>query len=489
MSLVLGLDISARAVRGAFLRTAFRGSEMEQYAEAAVPYSAETESEQDLLRAAVAQVIAAGAKAPDRIMASMNGDAASLRLVDLPIGVEKKAAEVLPGELEAVLPFAVNDAVVDYQVVSRDESTVELMAVAAPRQNVTACLRQLQDLGVDPRELAVGAAAFDGLGALLPETFDDRTVLVIDVGPVSTDFAALTDGKCTFARTISGGMDLVEAGRRAVLAASLQRTLASYRAQRSHDPSLILLAGETAPMESARRWLTEQLGIECEVAALPVAPGADEDTLPKFAKAAALAARAISRRKQIDLRQGEFASKAAASEIRKHSRLIAISAAAILLSFGVSLVARYRVARAEHAQLSAVLAEVSQDLLGEEVQSATYARELLTAGPRIDDPLPRFDAYDALEAISEQIPEDIQHDTRRLLIEIDDEGDTGRFEIQGTLGSIAERDRLVEALQEHRCFAEIDKGSISTAVEDRKDYKIEVKIRCEDSGPRGQQEQ
>jgi len=462
---------------------------MEQYAEAAVPYSAEAESEQDLLRAAVEQVIAAGARAPDRIMASLNGDAASLRLVDLPVGVEKKAAEVLPGELEAMLPFGVDDAIVDYQVVNRDDSTVELMAVAAPRQNVSACLRQLQELGVDPRELAVGAAVFDGLGALLFETLGERTVLVIDVGPTSTDFAALTNGRCTFARTISGGMDLVESGRRALLAASLKRTLASYRAQRSQEPSLILLAGETAPMESARRWLTEQLGIECEAAALPVAPGADEETLPKFAKAAALAARAISRRKQIDLRQGEFASKAAASEIRKHSRLILVSAAAIMLSFAISLFARYRVARAEHVQLSAVLAEVSQDLLGEEARSAAHARDLLTMGPRIDDPLPRFDAYDVLEAISEQIPEDIQHDTRRLLIEIDDEGDTGRFEIQGTLGSIAERDRLVEALQEHRCFAEVEKGSISTAVEDRKDYKIEVKIRCEEPSSRSGKEQ
>jgi len=483
MSLVLGLDISPRVVRGAFLRTTFRGSEMEQYAEAAVPYAEESESDQELLRSAVAQVLAAGARSPDRVIVALSGDAASLRLIDLPLGVEKKAAEVLPGELEALLPFNVADAVVDYQVVGRDESTVELMAVAAPRQNVAACLQGLQELGVDPRDLAVGAAAFDGLGALVPEELGDRTVLVIDVGPISTDFAALTNGRCTFARTVSGGMDLVESGRRAQLGASLQRTLASYRAQRAEEPTLVLLAGETASMDSARQWVTEQLGIECGVTPLPDAPGADPETLPKFAKAASLAARAISRKKQINLRQGEFASKAAASQIRKHLRLIAVAVTAIILSFGVSLVARYRVARAEHDQLSAVLSEVSQDLLGEDARSAVHARELLTTGPRVEDPLPRFDAYDVLEAISESIPEDIQHDTRRLLIEIDDEGNTGRFELQGTLGSIADRDRLADALQEHRCFAEVDKGSISAAVEDRMDYKIEVKVHCEEPSP------
>ena len=462
---------------------------MERYAEAPLPYSAESESEEDLLAAAIAQILAEGAQPPDRIIASLGGEAASLRLIDLPAGVEKKAAEVLPGELGAVLPFDVEDAVVDYQIVGRDATTIQLMAVAAPRQSVADRLRELQSAGVDPRELAVGAAAFDGLGALLGESLEDKTVLVIDVGPRSTDFAVLTNGRCTFARTISGGMDLVESGRRADLGGALQRTFASYRAQRSETPSLILLSGETAPMESARQWLTEQLGVPCGVAPLPEAAGADEEMRPKFTKAAALAARAISRGKQLDLRRGEFASQAAASEIRKHLRLIAVCFAAVILSFGVSLIARYRVANAEHESLTATLAEVSKDLLVEEAHSALHARELLTAGPRIDDPLPRFDAYDVLEAISESIPADIQHDTRRLLIEIDDDGDDGRFEIQGTVGSIAERDRLVDALQTHACFADFEKGSISTAVEDRKDYKLVGKVRCDETASRGGKEE
>jgi len=453
---------------------------MERYAEAVLPYSSESDSPSDLLAAAIEQVLSASARPPDRVIAAIGGETASLRLIDLPAGVEKKIAEVLPGELGSVLPFDVADAIVDYQVVGRDATRLQLMAVAVPRQTVAARLQQLQSAGVDPRELAVGAAVFDGLGALLGEMLADKTVLVVDVGPTSTDFATLTNGRCTFARTISGGMDLVESGRRAELGAALQRTLASYRAQRSEAPSLILLSGETAPMESARHWLTEQLGMECSVAALPPAAGADEEMRPKFTKAAALAARAISRGKQLDLRQGEFASKAAAGEIRKNLRLIAVCLAAIALSFALSLVARYRVAQEAQAGLTGTLALVSKELLGEEARSAQHARELLAAGPRVDDPLPRFDAYDVLEAISMSIPTDIQHDTRRLLIEIDDKGDSGRFELQGTVGSIVERDRLVDALQGHHCFADIEKGSISTAVEDRKDYKVVVKVKCDE---------
>ena len=479
MSLVLGIEITPRAVRGAFLKTALRGFEMELYAEEPIPQPTEEHSTTGLLRAAIAKLIAQGSRPPDRVIAALDGELASLRLIDLPLGVEKKIGEVLPGELETVLPFDVDEAIIDYQIVGRDETNLQLMTVATPSQNVADRLRMLSAAGVDPRQLAVGAAAFDGLSGLLPEALDGRTVLVIDVGASNTDFAVLSSGQCTFARTLSGGMNLVESGRRNQLGVSLQRTLASYRAQRSDEPTIIWLSGETSTMDSARQWLAEQLGIECGRVPVPTAPGADDETAPKFARAAALAGRALSRKKQLDLLQGQFASKAGRGEIRKHLRLIAVCAAAVVLSFIVSLGARYRVAKAEQERLTTQLAGVSSDLLGEETTSALHARELLTGGPRIEDPLPRFDAYDVLEAISESIPTDIPHDTRRLLIEIDDDGDRGRFEIQGTVGTIAERDRLVQELQDHRCFSDVEKGSISTAVGDRKDYKVAVRVQCE----------
>ena len=121
MSLVLGIEVTPRAVRGAFLRTTLRGSEMEAYAEAALPFSAESESHEELLAAAVAQVLAQGSRPPDRVIASLNGESASLRFLDLPRGVEQKVADVLPGELGALLPFDLDDAIVDYQIVGREK--------------------------------------------------------------------------------------------------------------------------------------------------------------------------------------------------------------------------------------------------------------------------------------------------------------------------------------------------------------------------------
>ena len=482
MSLVLGLDVSSRVVRGAFLRTTLRGSEMEHYAEVVLPETTNEGDPEEAVRQAVNQIVHHGVRAPDRIVASLDGELASLRLIELPAGVAKKVADVLPGELESVLPFDVEDAVVDHQIVDKEGTSIYVMAVAAPKQSVADRLEQLTRAGANPRELAVGAAAFDGLVELLPESLQNRTALVIDIGATSTDFCVLSGGNCVFARTVSGGLDLVESGQRSTLGAALQRTLAGYRAQRVAVPELILLAGDAAPMETARTWLSEQLGMDCGVVPLPMASGAEPDTLPKFSRAAALAARSIGRKKRLDLRQGELASKASAGQIRRHLRLAAVCGVAVVLCFGVSLAARYQVAKAEHEKLSNRLAEVSEDLLGSETTSALHARELLTGGPQSNDPLPRFDAYDVLEAVSSVIPSEISHETRRLKIEIDDEGDDGRLEIQGTVATIAERDRIVDELKGHDCFTEIEKGSISSAANDRKNYKLVVKIECPGGG-------
>ena len=167
MSLVLGLEITPRFVRGAFLKTALRGSEMEHYAEVAIAPPSEEQSTTAPLRAAVAEVLAQGSRPPDRVIAALDGELASLRLIDLPLGVEKKIAEVLPGELESLLPFEVSDAIVDYQIVSRDEINLQLMTVATPRENVAERLQLLRAAGVDPRELAVGAASLFSLFLLV----------------------------------------------------------------------------------------------------------------------------------------------------------------------------------------------------------------------------------------------------------------------------------------------------------------------------------
>ena len=468
MSLVLGLDVGEQAVRGVFLRTTLRGAQVEKHAEAKI---ADGEDQPAALEQAIADVLAQHERAPDRVVAALDGEEVSVRTIDLPPGVLKRLDDVLPFEMESLLPFSLEESVVDHQIVRHDEDKLRVLAVAAPTQSVADRLSTLEAAGVRARELGAGAAVFDGLAFLVPNIVENVVAVLVNIGPRNTDVCILDNGVCAFARTISGGMDLVEGGRRDVLGASLKRTLASYRATSNIMPDIALLSGEASEASGAANWLKSQLGIECSA-------------LTPFAKAEALAGRTQLRTKRIDLRKGRFASTARAGQLRKQFKLLAVCAAAILLSAAFSLLARYHVANAENARLRADLSTLTQDLFKVGTDSPTEARALLERGAAALDPLPRFDAFDALEAVSDSIATDIKHDTRRLLIEVDDEGDDGRLEVQGTIDSIEQRDRIIDELQNHECFEAADKqGTISGAPDDRKNYKIDFKVSCPANKP------
>ncbi|MEM1415175.1 MAG: hypothetical protein AAGH15_09755 [Myxococcota bacterium] len=169
--------------------------------------------------------------------------------------------------------------------------------------------------------------------------------------------------------------------------------------------------------------------------------------------------------------------------MRDNARLIAIAAAAVLLSFAFATYARWATLSAEQEELRAQLGEVTEAVFDTRTTSPTRAKELLEGGSSASDPLPRFTAYDALEAISAAVPPEVVHDTRRLIVEIDDVAREGRFEIQGVVPSIAERDTIVAALEAHECFQDVDKGPTSNAGDDKLSYRLEVTIGCPGDAP------
>ena len=105
--------------------------------------------------------------------------------------------------------------------------------------------------------------------------------------------------------------------------------------------------------------------------------------------------------------------------------------------------------------------------------------------------MPKFDAYDALEALSAAIPTEVTHDVRQLQIDLGDGEETGRFSIRGTVDSVSDTEQVVQAINNYRvvrtegdtetrlrCFHELDLGNTTSTAEDRRSYRLEGQIRC-----------
>ena len=425
------------------------------------------------------------------MVAGLDGKEASLRILELPAGVAKKAgriAEVLPFQLDDLVPFEIEETVVDHQVIGTDGPTIRVLATAVPKTTVAERLRELKAVGVDPMLLPVGAAALDGLSAMVPELAEGGPYLIIEVEEENTELCVLENGICTYARSLAMGEEaMADATRRLQVLGAFKRSLGAYRASGGQPIERAFLAGEgTVHLESLGPFFSEQIldGIALEPLPMPDAPGADPSLRPRFARAAGLAGHAVVKGKRIDLRKGEFAKTRSLGLLREHARLLAVCAAAILLSFVFATWARYSVLESEQAELREKLATVTEELFDEETRSAAQARELLEGGSQLADPLPTMTAFDILDAITTAIPPEITHDTRRLDIEVDDVAREGRFELQGTVASIAERDTIKAKLEEHACFTEVDPGPTSPGPgNEGLNYRLEVTVKCPGDEP------
>lgn len=524
MARILGLELGENTIRGTLVRTALRKAEVLRYVEVPVEATAEAQPEApgdtpdgapeppgpgDARRAAVQAVIAACDPGPDQVIVALDGREASLRAVELPAAAARRAAEVLPFELEPLLPFPAEDAILDHQVIEQDALTLRLLAAAVPHARVADLLSRLADDGVDPREVAVGAAALDGLGLLAPRLAEGVT-LVLQVADGVANVCVMLKGQAAYGRTLAAADDWMREG--SGFESELRRSLAAWRAAGGDPIDRAWIAGELPPApapeppppaaegdgtgedeapsptpsrappppDPAAAWLHRVAGVPAERVSMPAADGATREDAARFAFSAALAARTVEKRKRFDLRRGDLAYTATGSALHRYARTVLVGAAAVLVAFAFATFAEWRVLAAEHRRLADELDRVSEEAFGQGTRSPSRARELLARGSRVDDPIPEVDAWDLLEFVNGAIPEDVPHSTRTFLVELDDEGGDGRFELVGSVTSLAERDAIAQAVEAHGCLKELERGSTSAEPggEGRLRYQLEADIRC-----------
>ncbi len=481
MARILGIDIDRSALRGAVLKTGFRGIEMERYLQIPLAEAPESPGRNVEVHEALASLLRALGKPPDTCVSSLDGEHASLRVVELPAAASKRIGEVLPFELEAMLPFDVADAVVDYQPIDMHGPQLKLLAAAALRDRVREHIELFQGTGAaDPRQVAVGAAALDGLRALCP-ALAVGTVGVLELCDLQTNLCVLTQGRACFARTLSAGRDTLPK-RAGELLQAIQRSIAAYLSGGGAPLSELHLCGD-GPLAEMAPWLSRELGIPTQVLVLPDATFAATAELPVFARAAALAARGSTPGKRINFRTGEFASKRGRNELIGQVNLVIGCAVAVLLCSMVSLKTRQSVLLGEQAALSKQLEDTTEAIFGEGEKNPHKVEALLSA-PQNDNPLPRFDAYDALAALSDAVPSSITHEVRHVRIDLAEDKKEGSFELQGALASIEQRDEIVSKLEAHGCFVDIQRGRTSPGRStDQINYQLEAKLQCPGDAP------
>jgi Tfp pilus assembly PilM family ATPase len=514
MATYVGIELDSFSVRAAVVRSQLGRTHIVRLVELWLsqfpvePSNPDTESgapPESPAKRAVAEVLrVAGAGPGAEVVVGMPSDEVSLRRVELPLAAAKKVDELLPFEVEALIPFESEDTLLEHQSIeSTDPSKLRLLVCAAPKARIRQRLAELATVGLDPSMLAPSAVSLAGLATFLP-TFAavEAPRMLVCVLIDRTEIAIVRRGRCELARTITVGHRQVEElgyaepsygseGER--LARELRQTIASYRMQGGADPEGVWALGLVDPGGMLVRWLGAALQRNVELFVMPdvAAPSGKVVEAPlepaqqvRFAGPLGLVGHALARPRSIDLRKGEFVRTRQLGRARELAPLLAISAFALFVSWGFSVYAQYSVLRARREVLESELARLSLSHLGQETTSVAEARQLLAEGRANPDPMPAWTAFDALLAISAAIPggeSGITHDVQRLQIDLAQDRSEGHFELQGVVSTIEESDRVRAALAEIPCFQNLEQaGATTPAADGRRQYRLEADLRCPD---------
>ena len=174
-------------------------------------------------------------------------------------------------------------------------------------------------------------------------------------------------------------------------------------------------------------------------------------------------------------------AKRLAQVLRERAPYLMLASVVIVGFWAMATWARYQSLVTERNRLQDTLGAVTQEVFGSRVVDPDRASDLARGDGDGDDvdPAPAADAFDVLGVLSTRIDTSVRHDIEQL----DIRGE--HVTVQGIVDTLADRDKVVEALQAYPCFPTVRPGRATTNPGDnRQKYTLDVDFRCPEAQPR-----
>jgi general secretion pathway protein L len=497
MARYVGIDIGATQIKVAVVhgrpgKWAIEDLRAIDRVPADVAYAQGSPAQTQSLEELIAEVARDPAANNDPLSVGFDGTRTYVRSLELPAAVRRRLAEVIPFELEAQLPFDIDEAVFDFRPrpgVAQNLPQPVLVAAARiddVRERIDlvkrALLREPDHVVPSAFALADLAAALPAFRAPIP---GGGTRCILDLGYDESELLILSGVEPVFARTLSRGVHGMPQTAQ-FLAREIRQTFTAYRAAGGEPPTSVSLTGGGALVPDLARWLSGELQMPVEV--LSLAGLEDEAKRPdvlRFARAIGIALNAAPKRRGLDLRKGPLTFERGYGFIREKIPILAALGATILVSFLFATWTRARNLSADRKTLEQTLEVTTKEVLGEATSSPERVQEMLSSkGPAgDDDPLPRADAMDVLVQISELIPTTkFKHDIEKLELQRQVSGGA-KVVINGIAPTGADVATIESNLKAYRCFVNPTVTKKTKAIaDDRTKYTLETELRCPEEG-------
>ena len=472
MSRWLGIDITETAVRLALVRSTYRKDTLEALRE-------ERFADHETRAVAIRQAMA-GLKA-DAVSSALPGQRCFLRTLKMPATAMKELSNVLSFEVEATLPFELDDAVMDHRLMTKLDSDaadqLPIMAGVAYTEEVREHIGLvLRGTGHEPQRVGLGPLPLANLGQVVPELQREH-VAILDLDDHHADFVVLQRGEARFSRCLSRGVAGLPADAE-LIARELVQTVGAWRMQGGPTIQALYVIGSGRQTPGLDHFVQTQLGVPVVDVPKPTLEGITpemEQRLPRFAKAISLAYALSRRASDLNLRQGVLEAQQSFQFLRDKTPLLAGLSAAIFVSFGFSVFAEMNALATERTSLERQLEATTQVHFGDKIKDPKRVNELLEEAitGKTSDPIPKMDAFDVMVELSERIPKEVVHDIAEF------EFNRGEVTIRGIVPAISDANLVKDKMAEHECFKDVNIArTTQLKKQDKQKYTLEFKVDC-----------
>lgn len=174
------------------------------------------------------KLIAAQLPRYDQVRTALPSSAVVFKKIKLPFINYEKIKQVIPYEIEPLLPFAIDEATIDCVITQlfKEEHSAEVFVIAVQNKYVTQHLSLFENTGIDPDVISVDILGLYNLYQAIPHYQEIAgPVVLIDLGTHETRIAYIYDHVLHFVRTIPKGIFEIAKKVSSFRSMSLQQSL------------------------------------------------------------------------------------------------------------------------------------------------------------------------------------------------------------------------------------------------------------------------
>ncbi len=255
---ILGLDINETAVSAVLVRGGIKGNWIEDHRH--IPFSGDQDDEESLslaLETIAAEMDLEGATC----IASLPASLAAFRNMKAPFKEQKKLRQIMPYELESILPYPPEDVIIDFNVLNDLADTEQhlVFTAAIQKEKVGFYLDQLKSHGLEPDVLTISGYAL--ASSLATYSNDNTNRLLALIEPHRATLFLLLDGNICLVRSLRA--QLSTAAGVSHFCSIVHQTLAGFQKHTGLDGDIqeVMLTGSALEDSHVEDAIREELGI------------------------------------------------------------------------------------------------------------------------------------------------------------------------------------------------------------------------------------